>query len=99
MNSIQQRLPNYIDGKRPGPIEFESMEQLLEVAFIKHWSAKEQFLKFTISSYNNDLGSHHLMAEMADGEFWVIGYLKEAVDLPKWDIDICEARLPNRKIL
>lgn len=78
MNHIRQHIPAFVSGIEPREAYFNTLEELMQVPFVACWS-DTSVARFSKSE-------RHLMAEMKDGKFWVVGYLKDAaaVDLPVW---------------
>jgi len=96
MAIIKQHLPNYVSID-PQESEFETLEDLMNVGFVKQWTDNrwgDDFHQFSIS-HNDWIVKYghedymHLMAEMDGGKKWyVIGYIygssPEEIGLPKW---------------
>ena len=96
MAIIKQHLPNYVSID-PKEVEFETLEDLMNVGFIKQWTDKRwgnAFHRFSTSydpwyaehGYDNSVT---LMAELDGGKIWyVIGYIyglsPEEIGLPEW---------------
>ena len=85
---ITQHVPNYISGCDPRVTEFESLEELLEIEWVKQWSTHDMkdlpFWRYSESKGKYDI---ILMAEWKEGDkhtWWVLGYLSESVGLPEW---------------
>ena len=77
-NRIVARCPNayFLDDDQM--VGFDTTEELLEIDFVKNWSKIETFYRYSISG-------NHLMAEYENGKkWWVIGNIRNIVDLPKW---------------
>ena len=83
MNKITQYIPNFVTTDViPEEYEFDTIEQLLSIEFVKKWSSDFDFYR-----YSQDISSDSisLMCEGDEGKYWrVIGYLTEPVDLPEW---------------
>ncbi|PWT88678.1 MAG: hypothetical protein C5B54_10245 [Acidobacteria bacterium] len=84
MNSIKQYRPTFVESDEElKRVEFNSLDELLAIPFVKNFSegkyAGPLFKRFTISDHKI------LMAEYKSGEYYVVGFLKEPVDLPKWE--------------
>lgn len=80
MNLIKQHIPNFCSGFDPIIVPFETTEDLLEIPFVKDFSASKKFDHYAI----ND---NHLMCISDNGfHWWVIGTLidPQEVNLPKW---------------
>jgi hypothetical protein len=76
-------MPGYCDFEYDkSKIEFNTLEELINIDFVKHWMNLKDFYRFSISP-ERDL----LMAELNNGaEWWVIGYLENAnIHLPIWN--------------
>lgn len=87
MNHIRARIPAYIDiyPNVPPEGDFDSLAELLEIAFVKRRTTNPDFKRFTVSRGKRPADGFVLMAEMNDGKFWGVGYLKEDVpELPDW---------------
>lgn len=91
--TIRQHIPAFVDGIEPGRADFETLEQLLAVPFVKRWSEPaEAFRRYSYVprryEYRESRNVDYLMAEMADGKHWVIGYIEpgagERFGLPEW---------------
>lgn len=84
MNKIRQHIPNWISGYENQEVEFEGLDDLLAIEFVNGFKERGDFYRFSIDPAPFD-NKHLLMAEYRDGkEWWVVGYLNEKVDLPKW---------------
>lgn len=80
-NSITRYFPVFcdVDDKERVAVEFDSLEELVEIPWVKSRSADVNFDRFSVS------GSH-LMAEYKNPrEWWVVGFLKHPVNLPALD--------------
>jgi hypothetical protein len=79
MNSITQHVLPYIEGVEPKKAEFDSLEQLLEVDWVKSWKDRQGFHRFSVNK-------NKLMAEYMQGRLWyVVGFIKEPIEgLPTW---------------
>lgn len=84
MNHIRARIPGGVDFRDAPPEgEFSTLEELLEIPFVKRRTTNPLFARFSVGREVED--SCVLMAEMKDGKFWGVGYLKEDVpELPTW---------------
>lgn len=79
-NYIVQHIPGFVETeKEPERVDFDTLEELLAIPFVASWKADPPFERFSLSM-------NHLMAEMKDGSYWVVGYLQhpELVQLPQW---------------
>lgn len=88
MARIVQHIPAFVE-LMDDPIPeatFESLEDLLNVAFVKRWSESKRFYRF---SYKRGL----LMAELEGGtKWWVVGRMTnfseemlKSLNLPQWE--------------
>jgi hypothetical protein len=71
----------------PRIADFESLEDLYEVDFVKHFKQLETHTRFTINRWRSggELKDCSLMAESSDGRFTMVGYLKHDIpELPAW---------------
>jgi len=80
MNTIKQHIPAFCEGFDKKTAEFNTLEELLGVAFVKNFTRVPTFFRFS----QND---RHLIAEYRGGrEWWVVGYLQKPVEaLPAGD--------------
>ena len=98
MSEIIQYTPSFFSGFDNEVHEFNSLEQLLEIPFVKNITKislmgnGSKFYRFSYStmSYASDESKRYaLMAEYNEGyEWWVIGYIndKEIISkLPVWE--------------
>lgn len=86
-NQIIQHFPNYFEGFTPNESEFETLEELVEIPWVKKY----------LEIYNEDGKNHtfqisenHLMIVRDDNQWWwVVGAIKfpDRVDLPEWVSD------------
>lgn len=79
-NVVRQYRPTSFVGFVNAVFEFETLNQLLAIDFVKHFANLPTFHRFS-------LDENRLMAEYKDGEvFWVVAMIDqpEAVDLPTW---------------
>lgn len=89
--TITKHYPNWVE--RSGPdgddpeetAEFNSVDELLEISWVKEWASDKGFYRFSASQS----GPHkiHLMAEQDLGtHWWVVGTITGAgvVELPFW---------------
>lgn len=81
MATATQHRPAYFSGFENEESKFNSLEELLNIQWIKNWKDHDNFHRFSISDYD-------LMAEFNEGkEWWVIAYLDDIStlkDLPIW---------------
>lgn len=96
MNKLKRRYPAFIDGFEETAHEFETIEELMEIDWVKHVSEQPDFYRFSISRHKpvKDLSPSlfpvgFLMAEMKEGsKHYAIGKFMEIDDnlnLPKWE--------------
>lgn len=87
MNHFKQHYPNFCEGFESEEKDFETLEELKEIETVKKWIGEKYFYRLSISSHFHQRYTQHLlMAELKNGnEWWVIGYLKEPVELPKFE--------------
>lgn len=84
---VVQRFPNFMTGFIAEKAEFESLEELQKVSFVKRWMDNPKFFKLSVSFHTNQ---HVLMCELNEGkEFWAIGWLYGDSELkniiPEWE--------------
>lgn len=93
MPKIQQHIPNFARDPRPGdpPLpeeEFNTLEDLQEVDFVKRWTDSKNFSHFELAHPNLHTS---LIAVMKDDSYWVVGHLSELNDelssLTVWEYD------------
>ena len=85
MNMIKQHRPAYMSGFEDAKIEFETVEELLEIDFVKNFSDQPEFYRFSFSQMDGDPYAGGLMCENNEGRsWWVVGYLIAPVELPDW---------------
>lgn len=82
MNILKRRFPNFVDvdDSQRTIHQFETMEEFLEIDWIKSQLNFPNFYRFSVSKEN-------LMLELNEGkEWWVIGIFetRDSLDLPKW---------------
>jgi len=86
MGIIKQHIPNFVSGFDPVIQNFETLEELLDIDFVKYWGVHEDFHQFSIRPYGDRL---FLMAEENNGKrWWVVGYItgtvRDELNLPDW---------------
>lgn len=94
MNLIKRHIPGFVDHEPEDliEIEFETLQQLLDIEFVKRWDTP-RLERYTVGREPSSVVRTPLMAEMVDGGFWVLGFLKEDMpELPSWDKSVCDAR-------
>ncbi len=82
-NRIVQHIPPFVDGVPKKEVEFDTLEELLEISWIKQWSQAEEFDKFSISNRDS---LTLLMVEFThkqEHQWYVLGYLLH--DIPEMD--------------
>lgn len=79
MNAITQYRPAYFEGFENETVQFENLDEVFGIPWVKKFANDANFYRFSISE-------NHLMAEYRDGrEWWVVGkFLDPNVALPKW---------------
>lgn len=83
-NSIRQFIPEGSEESEKKVFDFDTLEELLEFDFVKSWKQDTEFYRYSTSE---NYGRYLLIAERDNGyQWWLIGYLKESVDLPEWKI-------------
>ena len=85
MASIKQHIPNFVSGVDPETVEFQTLDELLDISFVKIWKDKN-FYQYSVSE---DRWGTILMAEYNSGiKWWVVGNIKgttrEELGLPEW---------------
>lgn len=92
MSTIRQR-NMFADSRDQIPIHsYETLDELLEVPFVKRRKESSTFLKFSMSRRE---GTHQylLMFEETNGKFWVVGYCSDDIpELPEWNHEECRER-------
>ena len=77
MASIKQHIPNYVSGVDPETVEFNTLSELLDISFVKHWRdwTDRSFHQYSVCE---ESWGTVLMAEYNNGtKWWVVGYLKD----------------------
>ncbi len=77
MNEIIQHIPGFADIRQAASSKFESIADLEKIHFVRGWALQPDFRRFSVDG-------KLLMAEF-ENSYWVVGYLHESVDLPKFD--------------
>lgn len=92
-NEIRQHIPDFCEGFEKAVVEFNTLEELLAIPFVKNFSAHDSFHRYSV----ND---NHLIAEYRGGrEWWVVGILKSSVEgLPEWDHGIYEVWIDDKPV-
>ena len=86
MAMIRQHIPNFVSGIGPVSFDFETIDELMSIEFVKQWKSNE-FFQFSIAPSGDD---YHLMCEFKNGTKWyVVGYLtgikEHKLNLPLWE--------------
>jgi hypothetical protein len=87
MGTIKQHIPNFVSGFDPVTTEFETLDELLSLDFVKRFNdGDNSFYRFSVNDYSTRV---HLMAEYDEGrKWWVVGYIygiaKDDIGLPQW---------------
>ena len=91
MAKIKQHRPSYVTGFENEVKEFSSLEELLNIEFVKSFTFQpngELNLDFHQFSISKELGTYLLMAEYNKGSnWWVVGYIDDneiTKKLPIW---------------
>lgn len=80
MNQFKAHIPPFMDIPHPSPVEFNTLDELLQIPFVSNFSEEENFYRFSLAGYS-------LMAEFDEGrEWWVVGSISRpgALNLPVW---------------
>ena len=88
---IRQHIPSCCSGVTPNEAEFTTVEELLEIDWVKLAKEDKDFYRFSFSFRDEPDIFSALMLELNEGKFWwVIGYVpfenaKQLKDkLPNW---------------
>lgn len=94
MSYIVRHIPAYVSGGDPeGGYNFDSLEELLAIPFVKEWSKDNEFHKFSLTEwYWGKRPFRQLMAELNYGFKWyVVGTIHDDYpdttflkDMPNW---------------
>ncbi len=77
MKAIQYR-PTFYSGFTNKEVEFDTVEELLNIDFVKSWSEDKGFCRYSLSG-------DHLMAEFNNGKnWWVVCFIRCTLDLPQF---------------
>lgn len=86
-NKIRQHVPAFFEGFEPETVEFETVEQLLDIPWVHHFTEHPEFYRFSL---HRDCRT--LMAEYKDGAYWlVVGFIMHPMwhvspeKLPRWE--------------
>ena len=84
---FRQHVPNSCEGVDPIVQCFDTLEELLNIPFVKQWIKDKDFYRYSINPDGEN--KWMLMQETNKGKsWWVIGYLrncKGGLKLPKWE--------------
>lgn len=78
---FSQHIPAFVDGVTPVVAVVFNQDELLALPCVANWRT-EEFSRYSLAD------GMFLMAEMKDGKFWVIGFIKRGADqltLPVWE--------------
>lgn len=86
---FQSHVPSFVDADPAVPKQyFKDTNDLLSHPWVRDWNKGQKGFRFCWSENEGRWSVAHLMAEWEkeDGEkiWWVLGYLDEIPDLPKW---------------
>lgn len=81
---IRQRYPNFITGFESAIVDFNTVEELEQIDFVKRWTSKPEFVRLSE-------GKGVLMVEQNDNTYWGIAYLKNLQGEPT---DLSDLGLP-----
>lgn len=77
-NKIRQHIPAFFGGFDQQTVDFETVEELLSISWVHHFSEHPDFHRFSLHK-----DGRTLMAEYKEGAYWlVVGFIK----LPLWHI-------------
>lgn len=82
MIHVKQRFPNFFSGFTPVEKSISTLQELQEIDFVARWINNPKFDKLS-------LGPGILMAEMNNGSYWAIAFLKgdtASLNLPRWKV-------------
>ena len=86
--TITQHVPRFVDlDTPPKTAKFRCLSELLKISFVKTWSDRKGFVRFSVCPSDGPGDAASLMAEFKDS-FWVVGDLSkeyEALGLPIWE--------------
>jgi hypothetical protein len=81
MGTIREHIPGWASDFAPRYAQFSSIDELLDIEWVRKWKDIGQFDQFSISP--SERGPSSLMAEYEDGrKWWVIGFI-DRKDIPK----------------
>ena len=85
MATIRQHIPNFVSGIDPVSVDFETIDDLINIEFVKQWK-RNDFFQFSIFPS----GEYYiLMCELKNGtRRYVVGYITgidgDKLNLPSW---------------
>jgi len=85
MATIKQHIPNFVSGIDPVSVDFETIDDLMNIEFVQQWKGND-FFQFSISPS----GEYYiLMCELKNGtRRYVVGYItgvnEDRFNLPLW---------------
>ena len=80
MNTIHRYLPAFFEGFDDLSVDFNTIEELVEIDFVKRFSTDKSFVRFII---NNESRRPTLMAECNNGENkYLVGFFEHEVAPP-----------------
>ena len=80
INKLYQHFPAFCEGFKPEIVEFDTVDDLRNIKWVKSWETNKHFYKWAKSN-------NKLMALMEEGKTWfVVGKIEkpELIDLPEW---------------
>jgi hypothetical protein len=79
-NKIKQYRPAFFEGFKNEVCEFDSIQDLIEIPFVKNFMELPGFHQFSMSG-NKLMASYH-----KGKEWWVVGFIENKnINLPIWD--------------
>jgi len=91
---VEQHIPASFSGFNRAKEEFNTIDELLNIDWIKKFAERDDFYRFSLArdkNSNSDKPQHVLMVEYKKGlEWWVIAYIRDKdisgiKDLPEWE--------------
>jgi hypothetical protein len=82
---ITEHAPSFVSLETGTNVQdFNTLEELLEIPFVKKWSTEKNFYRFSLADYA--LNFQLLVAEFNDGKRWfIVGFIENCnIDLPQW---------------
>lgn len=78
MNKIHKYFPGFVDRPTPREDEFETLDQLLNIDWVKTWADRKDFYRFSLDC---SPGENILMAEYNGGKvWWVVGFIDNYIE-------------------